>query len=137
MKKQLEQVKEFHKAFKIEESQKYKNFPLLVASLRYKLAAEEIQEYWEAAADNNEVSIADALGDQLYILLGTIISHGLEDKIEAIFDEIHKSNMSKLDENGNPIYREDGKVKKSNLFKEPNLKAILYPTEETAGKEKL
>ncbi len=124
MNKQLEQVKEFHKAFGLLETQSYKKHPE-VAKLRYQIGLEELNEYAIAVQENNDIEIADALGDQLYIVLGSIISHGLEDKIEAIFDEIHKSNMSKLDENGNPLYREDGKVKKSNLFKEPNLKEIL------------
>jgi len=122
--KQLEQVKEFHKVFGLLETQNYKKHPE-VAKLRYQIGLEELNEYAIAVQENNDIEIADALGDQLYIVLGSIISHGLEDKIEAIFDEIHKSNMSKLDENGNPLYREDGKVKKSNLFKEPNLKEIL------------
>ena len=47
----------------------------------------------------------------LYILCGTIISHGMQDKIVEVFDEIQRSNMSKLGENGEPIYREDGKTK--------------------------
>jgi predicted HAD superfamily Cof-like phosphohydrolase len=135
MLKQLEQVKEFHEAFKITGTQNYKENPE-VYHLRCNLGIEELVEYKEACEQKDNIEIADALGDQLYILLGTIISHGLEDKIEAIFDEIHKSNMSKLDENGEPIYRADGKVTKSKLFKEPNLKAILFPTEEQqVGKE--
>lgn len=124
MKKQIEQVKEFHKAFNLTESQNYK-LNQRVCLLRYSLAIEELQEYLIGCGEKDEVEIADALGDQLYILLGTIISHGLEDKIEAIFDEIHRSNMTKLDANGKPIYREDGKVKKSDLFEEPNLEKIL------------
>ncbi|HBK83253.1 MAG TPA: hypothetical protein DDZ41_06600, partial [Flavobacterium sp.] len=58
------------------------------------------------------VEIADALGDMLYILCGTILEHGLQHKIEAIFDEIQRSNMRNLDENGKQIYSEDGKVMK-------------------------
>ncbi len=132
--KQIKQVKEFHEVFKLTESQNYSKNPV-AAEMRANLAYEELEEYCQAVEDKDDVEIADALGDQLYILLGTIISHGLEDKIEAIFDEIHKSNMSKLDENGNPLYREDGKVTKSNLFKEPNLKAILFPEAQEQGKE--
>jgi predicted HAD superfamily Cof-like phosphohydrolase len=86
---------------------------------------EENEEYLEAAKSNDLVEIADALGDQLYILFGTILKHGLEYKIEEVYDEIHKSNMSKLDENGNPIYREDGKVLKSGLYFRPDIKTIL------------
>jgi predicted HAD superfamily Cof-like phosphohydrolase len=61
----------------------------------------------------------------LYILCGTIIEHGLQDKIEAIFAEIQRSNMSKLDVNGKPIYREDGKVIKGPNYSKPNFEAIL------------
>jgi predicted HAD superfamily Cof-like phosphohydrolase len=65
------------------------------------------------------------LGDQLYILFGTILKHGLEYKIEEVYDEIHRSNMSKLDDNGEPIYREDGKVMKSSNYFKPNIAKFL------------
>jgi predicted HAD superfamily Cof-like phosphohydrolase len=71
------------------------------------------------------VEIADALGDMLYILCGTILKHGLEYKIEAVFEEIQRSNMSKLDGHGKPIYREDGKVLKSDRYVKPDIAAIL------------
>jgi predicted HAD superfamily Cof-like phosphohydrolase len=71
------------------------------------------------------VEIADALGDQLYILFGTILRHGLQYKIEEVFDEIQRSNMSKLDDKGEPIFREDGKILKSALYFKPNIKKIL------------
>ena len=86
---------------------------------------EENKEYLEAAQNNDLVEVADALGDMLYILCGTIIEHGMQDKIEAVFNEIQKSNMSKLGEDGVPIYREDGKVLKGPNYFKPNLKAIL------------
>ena len=86
---------------------------------------EENEEYLEAAKNNDLVEIADALGDMLYILCGTILSHGLQDKIEEVYREIQRSNMSKLDKDGNPIYREDGKVMKSDLYFRPNIKDIL------------
>ncbi len=66
-----------------------------------------------------------ALGDQLYILCGTILKHGLQHKIAEVFQEIQRSNMSKLDADGKPIYREDGKVMKSELYFKPNIKDIL------------
>ena len=72
------------------------------------------------------VEVADALGDMLYILCGTILTHGMQDKIEEVYREIQRSNMSKLDENGNPIYREDGKVLKSDLYFKPDIKSILF-----------
>lgn len=93
--------------------------------LRYKLMREENEEYLEAAQKGDLVEIADALGDQLYILCGTILRHGLQDKIAQVFEEIQRSNMSKLDKDGKPIYREDGKVLKSELYFRPDIKAIL------------
>jgi predicted HAD superfamily Cof-like phosphohydrolase len=86
---------------------------------------EENEEYLEAAENGDLVEIADALGDQLYILCGTILKHGLQHKIAEVFEEIQRSNMSKLDKDGKPIYREDGKVLKSDLYFKPNIKAIL------------
>jgi predicted HAD superfamily Cof-like phosphohydrolase len=86
---------------------------------------EENEEYLEAAKSNDIVEIADALGDQLYILCGTILRHGLQHKIVEVFEEIQRSNMSKLDANGKPIYREDGKVLKSELYFKPNIQKIL------------
>ena len=86
---------------------------------------EENLEYLKATKENNLVEIADALGDMLYILCGTIISHGLQDKIEEIFQEIQNSNLSKLGKNGKPIYREDGKVLKGPNYFKPDIKRIL------------
>ena len=86
---------------------------------------EENEEYLEAAKNGDLVEIADALGDQLYILCGTLNAHGLQHKIAEVFLEIHRSNMSKLDENGQPIYREDGKVMKSDRYFKPDIKKVL------------
>lgn len=86
---------------------------------------EENEEYLEAAMEGDLVGVADALGDMLYILCGTILKHGLQHKITEVFDEIQRSNMSKLDANGNPIFREDGKVMKSDCYFKPNISAVL------------
>ena len=93
--------------------------------LRHRLMQEENDEYLEAAKKGDLIEIADALGDQLYILCGTILKHGLQEKIIEVFEEIQRSNMSKLDENGNAIYREDGKILKSDLYFKPDIKSIL------------
>ena len=93
--------------------------------LRFELMKEENEEYLEAAQNGDIVEVADALGDMLYILCGTIIEHGMQDKIEAVFDEIQRSNMSKLGEDGKPIYREDGKVLKGPNYFKPDIKKIL------------
>ena len=119
-------VETFHKAFKIENN--YKPTTELSEAdieLRHRLMAEENEEYLEAAKNGDLVEIADALGDMLYILCGTILKHGMQNKIEEVFEEIQRSNMSKLDANGQPIYREDGKVMKSDQYFKPNIKAIL------------
>jgi len=71
------------------------------------------------------VEVADALGDMLYILCGTMIEHGLQDKMAKVFDEIQESNMSKLGEDGQPIYREDGKVLKGPNYFKPDISKIL------------
>tara|TARA_B100000989_G_scaffold205239_1_gene155407 strand:+ start:444 stop:713 length:270 start_codon:yes stop_codon:yes gene_type:complete len=87
--------------------------------------AEENEEYLHAAKNNDLVEVADALGDMMYILCGTIIEHGLQYKIEKIFDEIQKSNLSKLGNDGLPIYRDDGKVMKGPNYFKPNISKIL------------
>ena len=121
MKKQLDSVKQFHDTYKIG----YSNDPIADLGpkknkLRFKLMSEENEEYLDASNNNDIIEVADALGDMLYILCGTIIEHGMQDIIEPIFDEIQKSNMSKLGKDGNPIYREDGKVLKGPNYFKPN-----------------
>ncbi|MBK8845425.1 MAG: nucleoside triphosphate pyrophosphohydrolase family protein [Bacteroidetes bacterium] len=98
-----------------------------VIALRHRLMQEENDEYLEAAQEGNLELIADALGDKLYILCGTIIAHGLQHKIVEVFNEIHRSNMSKLDSNGKPIYRDDGKIMKSENYFLPDIKKVLAP----------
>jgi predicted HAD superfamily Cof-like phosphohydrolase len=126
MKDKINAVHEFHTAFKLG----IKNNPTADIGeernlLRYKLMREENEEYIEAANNNDLVEVADALGDMLYILCGTIIEHGMQDKIDEVFNEIQRSNMSKLGEDGKPIYREDGKVLKGPNYFKPNIETIL------------
>lgn len=126
MQKQLDSVKEFHTAFKIGHSESpIANLAVEKKILRYNLMKEENEEYLEAVQNDDLVEIADALGDMMYILCGTIIEHGLQHKIEEVFDEIQRSNMSKLGEDGNPIYREDGKVMKGPNYFKPDFSKIL------------
>ena len=126
MKKQLDYVKQFHYTYKIG----YINNPIADLGpeknkLRFKLMSEENEEYLDAANNNDIIEVADALGDMLYILCGTIIEHGMQDIIEPVFDEIQKSNMSKLGEDGNPIFREDGKVMKGPNYFKPDFKKFF------------
>ena len=126
MKKQLTAVQEFHTAFGVGVNSAPKaDLPEAIKILRYNLMKEENEEYLEAAQKNDITEIADALGDMLYILCGTIISHGLQHKIEEVFDEIQRSNMSKLGHDGKPIYREDGKVMKGPNYFKPDFSLIL------------
>lgn len=126
IKKELESVKLFHKKFNIDYLNEPKaNIPDEIKELRFKLMEEENLEYLKATKENDIVEIADALGDMLYILCGTIISHGLQNKIEEIFQEIQNSNMSKLGDNGKPIYRDDGKVLKGPNYFKPDIRKIL------------
>ena len=122
----LKAVQEFHESFglgiqhapiaKLDEDK---------LKLRFDLMAEENEEYLLAAKNNDLAEVADALGDMLYILCGTILEHGMQYKIEEVFNEIQSSNMSKLGEDGNPIYREDGKVLKGPNYFKPNILKIL------------
>lgn len=126
MQKQINAVKEFHIAFGLGVSEiKRVDLGEQKNLLRYNLMKEENEEYFEAVQNNDEIEIADALGDMLYILCGTILEHGLQHKIEEVFDEIQRSNMSKLGKDGKPIYREDGKVLKGPNYFKPNFEEIL------------
>lgn len=126
MQKQLNAVKLFHTTYGLGVSEEMKaDLGTQKNNLRFELMKEENEEYLEAVQNNDLVEIADALGDMLYILCGTILEHGLQHKIEAVFDEIQRSNMSKLGEDGKPIYREDGKVMKGSNYFKPNFEAIL------------
>ncbi len=126
MQKQLKAVKLFHETYGLGVSEEMKaDLGKLKNELRFNLMKEENEEYLEAVQNNDLVEIADALGDMLYILCGTILEHGLQHKIEEVFDEIQRSNMSKLGEDGKPIYREDGKVMKGPNYFKPNFEEIL------------
>ncbi|MFL1895970.1 nucleoside triphosphate pyrophosphohydrolase family protein [Aquimarina sp. 2-A2] len=126
MKNKIAAVQTFHTAFKIGYREQPKaNLGHAKNRLRFELMKEENEEYLEAAQNDDLVEVADALGDMLYILCGTIIEHGMQHKIEEVFDEIQRSNMSKLGEDGHPIYREDGKVLKGPNYFKPNLQQIM------------
>ena len=125
MEKQLKAVAEFHKAFGQKDGQWPQNLSEPEAILRYKLMAEENEEYLEACAKNSLVEIADALGDKLYILCGTILKHGMQHIIQDVFDEIQESNMSKLGEDGKPILREDGKILKGPGYFRPDISKFI------------
>lgn len=126
LKDALQRVEKFHDSFGIKNN--YTPTADIGSDqfeLRHRLMQEENNEYLEAAKNNDMVEVADALGDQLYILCGTILKHGMQDIIGEVFEEIQRSNMSKLGLNGQPIYREDGKVLKGENYFSPNIKSII------------
>lgn len=123
-------VREFHDRFGIPNAPSLQAvLPQKTVELRHRLMAEETEEYLEAAMSGDAVEIADALGDQLYILCGTILSHGMSHIIEDVFMEIQASNLSKLGADGKPIYREDGKVMKGENYFKPRIADVLNSTE--------
>lgn len=126
MKDKIEAVAKFHQSFGLGIATKpiadlgtKKNY------LRFNLMDEENKEYLKAAEAGDLVEVADALGDMLYVLCGTILEHGMQHKIEAVFSEIQRSNMSKLGADGKPIHREDGKVIKGPNYFRPNIATVL------------
>jgi predicted HAD superfamily Cof-like phosphohydrolase len=125
MEKQLKAVQIFHEAFGQENGKWPRPLEKDEYDLRYKLMAEENYEYLEACEANSLVEIADALGDQLYILCGTILKHGMQHVIEDVFDEIQASNMSKLGDDGKPVLRDDGKILKGPGYFRPDLSKFI------------
>jgi len=92
-------------------------------ALRLELIEEEVGELREAIGDADMVGIADALTDILYVTYGA--GHAFGINLDKCFEEVQASNMSKLGEDGKPIYREDGKILKGPDFFEPNLKQFV------------
>lgn len=109
MKKDLEMVVEFHKKFKAPVLSEPSLIPKDRSDFRHMLMAGEVEEYLEGVASDDLENIAKELADALYAVYGTIIEHGLQDKMEEIFEEVHNSNMSK-------DYAEYKMVKGDNYF---------------------
>lgn len=134
MKKQLNMVLEWHKAFGIP----YSDNPVReqdwdLANLRENIMKDEVQEWAQDAKRtlHHEETImkrAKELGDILFTVFGTIVTEGLQDHMERVFEEVYKSNMSKLDANGKPVMRHDGKVMKGPNYKYPDLNFLTSLT---------
>jgi len=120
----FEMVGQFMTAFGQEVKTEAKIPDNSVQALRYDLIREELAELLQAQADQNLVEIADALTDLLYVVYGAGHAYGIN--LDTCFAEVHASNMSKLGEDGKPIYREDGKVLKGPNFFEPELEEIVF-----------
>lgn len=125
----LDMVNEFHETYScvLEKEPNITNKP--VNDFRAAFLQEELDELKEALANNDVVEVLDALTDLQYVLDGTYLSFGLQAAKEAAFDEVHRSNMSKLGEDGQPIVREsDGKILKGPNYFKPDLAKVLYDT---------
>lgn len=130
MTEQIEMVKEFTEVFNLALSEKpylpiKPSEAVKLMLLRNSLILEEVKELQKATIEEDIVEIADGIVDCMYILLGTAWAYGLAPLLPELFAEVHRSNMSKLDENGKPIFRSDGKVMKSANFSKPDLKSII------------
>lgn len=131
MKKQLQQLIEWHEAFDVPYMDEPVQFNDCDHAIRANLMNEEVEE-WYKAADAGEpiTNRAKELADILYTVFGTIIHEGLQDQIEQVFDAVHQSNMSKLGADGKPVKRADGKVLKGPNYMEPDLSFLLKPLSE-------
>ena len=92
--------------------------------LKYDLMKEELDEYLASCKNEDYVEMCDGVVDMMYILLGIILHHGMQNFFFDMFDEVHRSNMSKL-ENGKVLRRHDGKVLKGSEYFKPNLEVII------------
>lgn len=119
-----EMVAEFHQAFNVNAPDEPTALAWDRLQLRKKLITEEWQEWIDGLLSEDFVEQVDALLDLLYVTYGTLVEMGVN--ADKGFAEVHRSNMSKLDENSDPIYREDGKVLKSALFTPPDLESVIY-----------
>jgi predicted HAD superfamily Cof-like phosphohydrolase len=117
-------VARFHQAFNLPRATRPDaGIPDVLARLRVDLLVEEVGEFADATAQRDLVGIADALADIVYVAYGAAVTYGIN--LDAALHEVHRSNMSKLDENGKPVYREDGKVLKSARYTPPDIRAVL------------
>ena len=112
-------VKKFMEVFGQEVKTKAEFPSEKIIKLRYNLIKEELDEFEEALKDRDLKEVADALTDILYVTYGAGHAFGID--LDKCFDEVQRSNMSKLDEDGKPIYNEHGKVMKGPKYFQPNL----------------
>jgi predicted HAD superfamily Cof-like phosphohydrolase len=120
----LAQVLEFHEAFDLpRQPRPTTQVGDVLATLRVSLLREETEEFAVATEKQDIVAIADALADVVYVAYGSAVTYGID--LDAVIAEVHRSNMSKLDEHGRPVLRADGKVLKSHRYRPPDVDAVL------------
>ena len=119
----FDKVKTFMETFKQEVKNKPSFSSEKINQLRYSLIKEELQELKEAIEQNNLLEVADALTDILYVTYGA--GHAFGINLDKCFDEVQESNMSKLGQDGKPIFNELGKVMKGPKYFKPNLKKFV------------
>ena len=119
----FEKVKEFMTTFGQEVKDKAEFPNEKIVELRKKLIDEEFNELKDAINENDLIEVADALTDILVVTYGAGVAFGID--LDKCFKEVHRSNMSKLTEDGKPIYNEFGKVMKGPNYFKPNLKQFL------------
>ena len=95
----------------------------VLARLRVALLQEEVGEFVAASERRDLIGVADALADIVYVAYGTALTYGID--LDAVFHEVHRSNMSKLGSDGKPLIREDGKVLKSEQYFPPDIESVL------------
>lgn len=123
IKSNFDKVGDFMKIFR-QEVKKFPEFPESeVMQLRYDLIEEELEELREAMEARDIVAVADALTDILYVTYGAGHAYGID--LDACFDEVHASNLTKLGEDGKPIFREDGKSLKGPNYRAPDIKSLI------------
>ena len=116
-------VKKFMQTFGQEVKNKAEFPDKKIVELRYSLIDEELKELDEAIKKRDLKEVADALTDILYVTYGAGHAFGID--LDKCFDEVQRSNMSKLDKNGKPIYNDKGKVMKGPDYFEPKLEKFL------------
>lgn len=118
-------VKEWHDKFSVPMASEPTIDHLMTNALRIALLEEELNELRAALSDRDPVEALDALTDLQYILDGTYLALGLGHLKRAAFDEVHRSNMSKLGADGEPVRRNDGKILKGPNYSKPNLQQFF------------
>lgn len=117
-------VAAFHRAFRrpVRRQPSAEIDPAL-ARLRIDLIQEEVSEFVAASQQGDLIGIADALADIVYVVYGTALTYGID--LDTVLAEVHRSNMSKLGSDGQPVLREDGKVLKSDRYFPPDIASAL------------